>query len=37
VTPRKLVWSDAAIADADEICDFIALDKPKAALRWSSA
>jgi toxin ParE1/3/4 len=35
VTPRKLVWSDAAIADAEEICDFIALDKPAAALRWS--
>jgi toxin ParE1/3/4 len=34
--PRKLVWSDAAIADGEEICDFIALDKPRAALRWSS-
>jgi plasmid stabilization system protein ParE len=34
VTPRKLVWSDAAIADAEEICDYIALDKPSAALKW---
>ena len=35
MTQRPLVWSDAAIADAEEICDFIALDKPAAALRWS--
>jgi plasmid stabilization system protein ParE len=35
VTPRELVWSDAAIADVEEICDYIALDKPAAALRWS--
>ncbi len=30
-----LVWSKSAIADLEEICDFIALDKPRAALRWS--
>jgi plasmid stabilization system protein ParE len=32
----KLVWSDAAIADVEEICDYIALDKLEAALRWSN-
>ena len=29
----KIVWSDTAIADLREICDFIARDNPDAALR----
>lgn len=29
----KIVWSDAAIADLQEICTYIALDSPQAAVR----
>jgi hypothetical protein len=29
--PLKLVWTDEAIADLEEIADYIALDKPAAA------
>jgi len=29
----KIVWSDGAIADLQEICSHIAKDNPKAALR----
>lgn len=32
---RMLVWSAGAIADLEEVADFIALDKPGAARRWA--
>lgn len=35
MTPRALIWSPEAISDLREIADYIALDKPKAARRWS--
>lgn len=35
MTPRALVWTDGAVADLEEIADYIALDKPTAALRWT--
>ncbi|MGO8792973.1 MAG: type II toxin-antitoxin system RelE/ParE family toxin [Terriglobia bacterium] len=28
-----IIWSDAAIADLEEICSFVAQDDPQAALR----
>jgi plasmid stabilization system protein ParE len=35
VTARTLVWTLGALADLEEIADYIALDKPAAALRWA--
>ncbi|HLT38795.1 MAG TPA: type II toxin-antitoxin system RelE/ParE family toxin, partial [Enhygromyxa sp.] len=35
MTPRTLVWTLGALADLEEIADYIALDKPAAALRWA--
>lgn len=29
----KIVWSDAAIADIENICSYIASDDPQAAIR----
>lgn len=34
-TRRALIWSPDAISDLQEIADYIALDKPGAARRWS--
>jgi len=35
VTQRELIWSPDAIADLQEIADYIARDKPDAARRWA--
>jgi len=32
--PRTLRWTERAVADLEEIGDFIARDKPRAAERW---
>lgn len=32
---RSVVWSAGALADLEEILDYIARDKPLAARRWS--
>ncbi len=29
----KIIWSDAAIADLQEVCSYVAQDDPQAALR----
>lgn len=34
---RKLWWTDRALADLEEIGEFIARDKPRAAERWVQA
>lgn len=35
MTARALIWSPEAIGDLQEIADYIARDKPKAARRWA--
>lgn len=35
MTEGRLVWSATAIANLQEIADYIALDKPDAARRWA--
>ena len=35
MTPRELIWSPDAIADLQEIADYIARDKPDAARQWA--
>ena len=35
MTSRELIWSPDAIADLQEIADYIARDKPEAARQWA--
>jgi len=30
----KIIWSELAVAKLEEFADYIALDKPTAALKW---